>query len=101
MDRCAIHLIANLYFTGPGMLFPVVLTTSLYMQSYLTGLSLLGIVPRVKIKRLKNRTKIEEYFNQLSRSDYSESLIVARNIYTNYYGLIKACSRSTKQIVVF
>jgi hypothetical protein len=100
MDRWANHLVANLYFAEPGMLFPVVLTTSLYMQIYLTGLSVLGILPRLKIKRLKNKAKIQEYFDQLSRGDHPQNLIVARNIYTGYYGLIKACSHS-KQVLVF
>ena len=81
------------------MLLPVVLTTSLFTQIYLRSLSLIGILPRLKIKRLKKKAKIQLYFEQLSREDYPETLIVARDIYTNYYGLIKAYCRS-KQILL-
>ena len=100
MDRWANNLIANLYFAESGMFLPVVLTTSFFTQIYLTGLSVIGILPRLKIKRLKKKAKIQLYLEQLSRGDYPETLIVARDIYTNYYGLIKGCSHSM-QIVVF
>ena len=99
MDRWANHLIANLYFAEPGMLLPVVLTTSLYVQIYIRGLSLLGTLPPIKVKRLKNRVKIQHYFDQLNQGDYPQTLIVARNIYMNYYGLIKARDH-LKQVLV-
>ena len=101
MDHWANNLVANLYFAESRMFAPVVLTTSLYIQIYLTGLSILGILPRLKIKRLKKKAKIQLYFDQLSRGDYPHTLIVARDVYTNYYGLIKGCSCSTQQILVF
>ena len=100
MDHWANNLIANLYFVESGVFLPVVLTTSLFTQIYLMGLSVIGILPRLKIKRLKKKAKIQLYLEQFSRGEYPETLIVARDVYTNYYGLIKACSRS-KQILVF
>jgi hypothetical protein len=98
MDRWANHLIANLYFAEPGMRPPIVLTTSLYVQIYLKGLLFVRLLPPIEVRRLKNRAKIQHYFDHLSRREYSQTLIVARNIYTNYYGLIKACD--LKRVVV-
>ena len=99
MDRWTNNLTANLYFAESRMFLPVVLTTSVFTQIYLSSLSVIGILPRLKIKRLKKKAKIQLYLEQLSREDYPETLIVARDICTNYYGLIKVCSRS-KQILV-
>lgn len=98
MDRWANHLIANLYLGELGMRPPIVLTTSLYMQIYLKGLLFVRLLPPIEVRRLKNRAKIQHYFDHLSRREYSQTLIVARNIYTNYYGLIKACD--LKRVVV-
>jgi hypothetical protein len=97
MDRWANHLIANLYFANRQALPrhfrapPVVLTTSLFVQIYLRSLMIAGIIPRARITRLRNSAKIRQYFDRLSRDGEHQSLIVARNIYTGYYGLIQAC----------
>ena len=91
MDRWANHLITNLYLGEPGMRPPIVLTTSLYVQIYLKGLLFVRLLPPIEVRRLKNSAKIQHYFDHLSRREYPQTLIVARNIYTNYYGLIKAC----------
>jgi hypothetical protein len=99
LDRGANNLITSLYFAKPGMLLPIVLTTSLFVQIYLTGLSALRVVPRLKVKRLKNRAKIQRYFDHLSHNDYPQTLIVARDIYTNYYGVVQTC-RHLKQFIV-
>ena len=99
MDRWVNGLIANLYFAEPGMRPPTVLTTSLYAQIYLKGLLLVRLLPPVEVRRLKNRAKIQQYFDLLACGDYPQTLIVARNIYTNYYGLIKACDH-LKQVLV-
>jgi hypothetical protein len=99
IDNGANHLIANLYLAERGMLLPVVLTTSINVQIYLTGLSLLGIVPRLKVKRL-NKTKTQQYLDRVPRGDFPQILIVTRDIYTNCYGLIRACSH-LKRIYVF
>jgi hypothetical protein len=99
MDQWTNNLTANLYFAQPRMFPPVVLTSSLFTQIYLRGLSVLGILPWLKIKRLKKKAKIQLYLEQFAREDYPETLIVARDIYTNNYGLIKSCSGS-KQILV-
>ena len=101
MDHWANNLIASLYFAEPGFCPRVILTTSLYAQIYLTGLSALGILPPLKIERLNRKAKIQVYLDQLSRGDYPHTLIVARDVYTNYYGLIKGAGRPTKQILVF
>jgi Glycosyl transferase family 2 len=98
MDRWANHLIANLYFAEPGMHPPIVLTTSLYVQIYLKGLLIIRLLPPIEVRRLKNRAKIQHYFDHISGRDYPQTLIVARNIYTNYYGMIKACD--LKQVLV-
>jgi hypothetical protein len=100
VDEGANHLIASLYFAKPGIVPPAVLTTSLFVQIYLTGLSALRIVPPLKVKRLKNRAKIQRYFDHLSQDDYPQTLIVARDIYTNYYGLFQDCSHLKRIIVV-
>jgi hypothetical protein len=99
VDEGANHLIASLYFAKPGMLLPIVLTTSLFVQIYLTGLSALSIVPPLKVKRLKNRAKLQRYFDYLSHDNYPQILIVARDIYTNYYGVVQTC-RHLKQFIV-
>jgi hypothetical protein len=99
IDHGVNHLITNLYFAEPRMLLPVVLTTSLYMQFYLKALSAVGILQTLKVKRLK-KADIQGYFDQLSRDDYPQTLIVARDIYMNHYGLIQAC-RHLKQVIVF
>jgi hypothetical protein len=98
MDRWANHLIANLYLAEPGMRPPTVLTTSLYVQIYLKVLILVRLLPPIEVRRLKNRAKIQQYFDHLSRRGCPQTLIVARNIYTNYYGLIRACD--LKQVLV-
>jgi hypothetical protein len=100
MDRGANNLITNLYFAKPGMLLGIVLTTSLYVQIYLTGLSALRVLPCLKVKRLKNRAEIQRYFDQLSRGDYPQMLIVARDLYTNYHGLFQDRSHLKQVIVV-
>jgi hypothetical protein len=99
MDRWVNDLIANLYFAEPGMRPPSVLTTSLYVQIYLKSLLLVRLLPPIEVRRLKNRAKIQQYFDLLSCGDYPQTIIVARNIYTNYYGLIKACDH-LKQVLV-
>jgi hypothetical protein len=99
LDRGANNLITSLYFAKPGMLLPIVLTTSLFVQIYLTGLSALRVVPRLKVKRLKNRAKIQRYFDHLCHDDHPQTLIVARDIYTNYYGVVQTC-RDLKQFIV-
>jgi hypothetical protein len=98
MDRGANNLTTSLYFAEPGMLLTIVLTASLYVQIYLTGLSALRIVSGLKVKRIKNRAELERYFDQLSDPDYSQTLIVARDIYTNYYGVVQTC-RHLKQFI--
>jgi hypothetical protein len=99
MDRGANNLTTSLYFAEPGMLLTIVLTASLYVQIYLTGLSALRIVSGLKVKRIKNRAELERYFDQLSDPDYSQTLIVARDIYTNYYGVVQTCQH-LKQFIV-
>jgi hypothetical protein len=99
LDDGANHLITNLYFAKPGVFVPTVLTTSLFVQVYLTVLSMLRIVPRLKVKRLRNSSKVQGYFDHVSHGDYPQILIVARDLYTNYYGLIQTCCRS-KQILL-
>jgi hypothetical protein len=99
MDRGANNLTTSLYFAEPGMLLTIVLTASLYVQIYLTGLSALRIVSGLKVKRIKNRAELERYFDQLSDPDYPQTLIVARDIYTNYYGVVQTC-RHLKQFIV-
>ena len=99
MDRGANNLTTSLYFAEPGMLLTIVLTASLYVQIYLTGLSALRIVSGLKVKRIKNRAELERYFDQLSDPDYAQTLIVARDIYTNYYGVVQTC-RHLKQFIV-
>jgi Glycosyl transferase family 2 len=99
VDEGANHLIASLYFAKPGMLLPIVLTTSPFVQIYLTGLSALRVVPPLKVKRLKNRAKIQRYFDHLCHDDHPQTLIVARDIYTNYYGVVQTC-RDLKQFIV-
>ena len=101
MDHWANNLMASLYFAESGFCRPLILTTSLYTQIYLTGLSVLGILPPLKIERLNRKAKIQLYLDQLSRGDYPHTLIVARDVYTNYHGLIKDVGQSTKQILVF
>ncbi len=100
MDRWLNHLVANWYFAEPGIVAPAVLTTSLYVQIYLGILSRIGTVPPIKVIRLKDTAKIHDYFDQLYCRDYPETLIVARNIYTNYYGLIKACDHLKRVLVL-
>jgi hypothetical protein len=100
MDRWLNHLVANWYFAEPRIVPPAVLTTSLYVQIYLGILSRIGTVPPIKIIRLKDTAKIQDYFDQLYCRDYPETLIVARNIYTNYYGLIKACDHLKRVLVL-
>jgi hypothetical protein len=55
-------------------------------------------VSGLKVKRIKNRAELERYFDQLSDPDYSQTLIVARDIYTNYYGVVQTC-RHLKQFI--
>ena len=106
MDRWANHLIANLYFADHQALAgnygkpPVVLTTSLFIQLYLKALMALRILPAMRIKRLRNSARIKEYFDTLAREKEPTRLVVARNIYTGYYGLIKA-SPNLKEPIVF
>jgi hypothetical protein len=69
------------------------------VQIYLTGLSALRIVSGLKVKRIKNRAELERYFDQLSDPDYCQTLIVARDIYTNYYGVVQTCQH-LKQFIV-
>jgi len=99
VDHGVNNLITNLYFAKPGMLLALVLTTSLYVQISLTTLSALRIVPCLKVKRVKNKAEIQQYFNQLSPGDYQQVLIVARDLYTKYYGLFQDC-RHLKQVIV-
>jgi hypothetical protein len=100
LDRGADNLITSLYFAKPGMLLAIVLTTSLYVQIYLTGLSALRVLPCLRVKRVKDKTAIQRYLDQLSHGDDSEILIVARDIYTNYYGLFQDCGHLKQVIVV-
>ena len=100
LDHSVNNLIASLYFAKPGMLLAIVLTTSLYVQVYLTGLSALRIIPCLQVKRVKDKTAIQQYLHQLSHGDYPEILIVTRDIYTNYYGLFQDCSHLKQVIVV-
>jgi hypothetical protein len=100
MDRWLNDLIANLYFAEPAMRPPTVLTTSLYVQIYLKGLLFVRLLPPIEVRRLKNRAKIQQYFDLLSCGDYPQTLIVARNIYANYYGLIKACDHLKRVFVL-
>jgi len=81
------------------MLLAIVLTTSLYVQIYLTGLSALRIVPCLQVKRIKDKAAIQRYLDQLSDGDHPEILIVARELYTNYHGLFRDCGH-LKQIIV-
>jgi hypothetical protein len=99
LDRGTNNLITGLYFAKPGMLLAVVLTTSLYVQAYLTGLSALRIVPCLQVKRVKDRAAIQRYLDQLSHGDDPAILIVAREIYTNYHGLFQDRGH-LKQVVV-
>ena len=100
LDHGANNLITSLYFAKPGMLLAIVLTTSRFVQMYLTGLSTLGIVPCLQVKRVKDKAAIQRYLDQLSHGDDPEILIVARDIYTNCYGLFKDCSHLKHVIVV-
>jgi hypothetical protein len=100
LDDGANNLMTSLYFAKPGVLVPIVLTPSLLVQLYLTGLSVLRILPPLKVKRLRNRAKVQRYFDHLSYGDYPHMLIVARDIYTNYYGLFQDCSHLKRVIVV-
>ena len=100
LDHGATNLITSLYFAKPGMLLAIVLTTSRFVQIYLTGLSTLGIVPCLQVKRVKDKAAIQRYLDELSHGDDPEILIVARDIYANYYGLFKDCSHLKQVIVV-
>ena len=91
------EMIANLYFTNGGTLSdssskrPLLITTSPYLVIYLKALIVLGVVPAIRIKRLSSREKVDAYFGELARREESENLIVARNIFTDFYGLIQSC----------
>jgi hypothetical protein len=100
LDDGANNLITSLYFAKPGVLVPIVLTTSLLVQLYLTSLSVIRILPPLKVKRLRNRAKLQWYFDHLSDGECPHILIVARDIYTNYYGLFQDCSHLKRVIVV-
>jgi hypothetical protein len=100
LDHGTNNLITALYLAKPGMLLAIVLTTSLYVQIYLTGLSALRIVPCLQVKRIKDRAAIQRYLDQLSHGDYPEILIVARELYTNYHGLFRDRGHSKQVIVV-
>jgi hypothetical protein len=99
LDHGTNNLITGLYLAKPGMLLAIVLTTSLYVQIYLTGLSALRIVPCLQVKRIKDKAAIQRYLDQLSDGDHPEILIVARELYTNYHGLFRDCGH-LKQIIV-
>lgn len=106
MDRWANHLIANLFFADRGAVLgdsadpPLLLTTSLFIQLYLKALMAFRILPVLRIKRLNNSAKIKQYFDTLTDGGAPKRLMVARNIYTGYYGLIQA-RPNLKELLVF
>jgi hypothetical protein len=92
-------LIANLYFAKPRILPVDVLTSSLFVQIYLTALSVLKILPALRVKRLTDPAKLHSYLQSVAHGDYDQILIVARDLYTNYYGLFQD-SGQMKQVMV-
>ena len=98
MDRCANDLTTSLYFAERRTQLPLLVTTSIYLKFYLWWLSLVGVLPPLKIRRIK-KAELPDYFEQLSQSDCRPSVTVTRDIFTNYYGLIKGYSQLTEVLV--
>ena len=99
MDRCANDLTTSLYFAERGMKLPLVVTTSTYLKFYLWWLSFIGVLPPLTIRRIK-KAELPRYFEQLAQCDYRQSVTVTRDIFTNYYGLIKGYGQLTEVLVL-
>lgn len=106
MNHWTNNLIANLYFLNtldiPNVYWdrPVLLTTSLYVQLYLTALMALKILPTARIARLKNSDEIKNYFKAAAHERYRGGLILARNIYFGHYGLMHSSPQVKDAFVV-
>ena len=106
MNHWTNNLIANLYFLNtldvPNVYWdrPVLLTTSLYVQLYLTALMALKILPTARIARLKDSDEIKNYFKAAAHERYRGGLILARNIYFGHYGLMHSSPQVKDAFVV-
>lgn len=106
MNHWTNNLIANLYFLNtldiPNVYWerPVLLTTSLYVQLYLTALMALKILPTARIARLKDSDEIKNYFKAAAHERYRGGLILARNIYFGHYGLVHSSPQVKDAFVV-
>lgn len=106
VNRWENELIAGLYFARNGAPWdapgkgPLLIITSPYLLVYLKALMMAGILPGTRIKRLSSRRAIEAYFDDLARRGEPESLILARNIFTEFHGLIRSCP-GLKKFTVF
>ncbi|MBI2985981.1 MAG: hypothetical protein HYY45_04355 [Deltaproteobacteria bacterium] len=105
VNRWENEMIAGLYFTRNGAPWDapgkkLLIITSPYLHWYLKALMVLGFLPAIRIKRLKGRHEIEAYFGELARRKEPESLILARNIFTDFHGLIRSCP-GFKNLIVF
>jgi hypothetical protein len=106
MNHWTNNLIANLYFLNtldvPNVYWdrPVLLTTSLYVQLYLTALMALRILPTARIARLKDSDEIKNYFKAAAHERYRGGLILARNIYFGHYGLMHSSPQVKDAFVV-
>jgi hypothetical protein len=98
MERCVNDLTANLYFANGRMQLPLIITTSIYLRCYFCWLSRLGVLPPLKIRRIR-KAEVQNYFDQLSTSDYRQALTVTRDLFTNYYGLIQRYSQRAEVLV--
>ena len=100
------NLIANLYFMNTldaSKAYwdrPVLLTTSLYVQLYLTALMALKVLPTARIVRLKDSDEIKNYFKTLAHERDRGGLILERNIYFGHYGLVSSCPQVKDAFVV-
>jgi hypothetical protein len=105
VNRWQNELVANLYFASGRMLSdpsgkkPLLVTTSPYLRWYLRALMVLGVLPAIRIKRLASRDEVAAYFGELSHRKEPERLIVARNIFTDFYGLVRCCPGLTDPVV--
>ncbi len=94
MDSWCDHLIATLYFVdnilaiSPSGEQPMLLTTSFYTQLYLKILMLLCIIPPFRVVRLKGAERVRYHLESLQKR--RARVILGRDIYTQYYGLVKS-----------
>ncbi len=97
-------LIANLYFIKRLDQIlevpPTLLTTSVHVQIYLSLLMRVKVLPPLVIVRLRDRNEVRSFFEALSRECQSKGLILARDLYTRHYGLIRSYPQSKDALII-